>query len=86
MEYMATITSKGQFTIPAKIYKKARLKPGTKVVVKLINEDQGLIYISPIRNLVDELAGSVKLSSAYKGLNLSEITRKAREEYYKSQK
>lgn len=83
MEYMATITSKRQFTIPSAIFKKAGLKSKQKMLVSLRDAKAGIITITPMTKIVEELAGSVKVDKKYKGLNLNQMIEKARTEYYK---
>jgi len=83
MDYIATITSKRQFTIPVAIFKRAKFKVNQKVLVK---EDAGIVRIESMRNLVEELAGSVHVSPKYKGLTANQMVEKARSEYYKDNK
>jgi len=80
MTYLATITSKRQFTIPVELFKKAKLKTNQKVLVSM--DDSGALRVESMRNLVKELSGSVPIADNYKGLSLNQIAKKAREEYY----
>ena len=81
MTYLATITSKRQFTIPVELFKKANLKTSQKVLLSL--DDSGVFRVEPMRNLVKELAGSVKVAKSYRGLSLNQIVKKSREDYFK---
>lgn len=58
MTHLATITSKRQFTIPAKLFKRARFSNGDKV---LVDEKNGVLRIKKVTSLVSELAGSVSV-------------------------
>ncbi len=81
MNQMATITSKKQLTIPAEIFRKARLQIGQRVIV---SEENGSLKITSAERLVEELAGSVPMPKKWKGKNLDQIIDEARDEYYKS--
>ncbi len=76
---MATITSKRQLTIPAKIFRKLGLKEGEKVKVV---EENGSIKITSYFKLLNELAGSVKLPKRFKGLSIDQVIEKAKKEYF----
>ena len=73
MNYIATITSKRQFTIPSDLFKIANYKPQQKLLVKLVNADEGIVTIKPMKNLVKKLAGSVKISEKFKGMDIDEM-------------
>jgi len=79
LQDMATITSKRQLTIPAKIFKKLGLREGEKVIV---SEEEGGIKIKSALKLLDELAGSVKLPKRFKGLSIDEIIEKGKTEHF----
>lgn len=81
MNYIATITSKRQFTIPAALFKEANLKTNQKVLVRLVSAD-GVLRVEPMKRIVDQLAGSVKVPSQYKGMNIDEMIEKAKLEYF----
>lgn len=83
MDGMATITSKRQFTIPVHLFKKAGYKPQQKMLVRLLDAQKGIISITPMSELIEELVGSVKIAPEYKGLSLNEMVEKGREDYYK---
>lgn len=82
MDGMATITSKRQFTIPADLFKKAGYKPQQKMLVRIVDLEKGIISISPMSKLVEELAGSVPIADEYKGLDLDMIIEKAKNDYF----
>lgn len=81
MTYVATITSKRQFTIPIELFKKANLKTNQKVLVTM--DKSGGFKVESLRNLVKELSGSVPLAEEYKGLSLNKMVEKARKNYYR---
>ena len=49
MNYIATITSKRQLTIPAALFKEANLKSNQKVLVRLISTD-GVLRVEPMNH------------------------------------
>lgn len=81
MNYIATITSKRQFTIPAALFKKANLKTNQKVLVRLVSAD-GVLRVEPMKRIIDQLAGSVKVPPQYKGMNIDEMIEKAKLKYF----
>ena len=81
MNYIATITSKRQFTIPVALFREANLKTNQKVLVRLVSAD-GVLRVEPMKRIVDQLAGSVKVPSQYKGMNIDEMIEKAKLEYF----
>jgi AbrB family looped-hinge helix DNA binding protein len=58
MEYVSSLTSKGQVTIPASIRKALGLKPGEKVTFRL---EHGAVRIQPARASVIDSYATVKL-------------------------
>ncbi|MBW4593961.1 MAG: type II toxin-antitoxin system PrlF family antitoxin [Brasilonema angustatum HA4187-MV1] len=52
---IATITSKGQTTIPKEIREKLNLRPGDRI--NFIIEPDGKVYIQPVNIQVEELSG-----------------------------
>ena len=80
MNYLGTITSKRQLTIPAELFKKTKLSKGDKV---LIEEKDGKIILKPATTLVEELAGSLKVPKRFRGLTEDEMIAKAKKEYFK---
>jgi len=83
MSYLATLTSKRQFTIPSEVFKKADFKEGEKVIVE---EENGTLRIKKASALVEELAGSVKVPRRFRGMDADEIIRIAKEEYFKNKR
>lgn len=83
MEYVATITSKRQFTIPATLFKKTKLRKGQKVLVR---ERNGLLEIESMRKLVEKLAGSVPIAPEYRGLGVDEMIEKAKRDYFRNKR
>ena len=77
----ATITSKLQLTIPVKIAHKVGVKSGERVHIV---EEDGRIIITPMRQLVEQLAGSIPMPEKWKGRDIDEIIGEAKEEYFKS--
>jgi len=81
MVYTATVTSKRQFTIPAKLFEKVNFEKGQRVVVE---EEDGTLRIKKASDLVEELAGSVKMPKRLRGLSERILIEKAKEEYFKN--
>ncbi|OGD95440.1 hypothetical protein A3F02_03255 [Candidatus Curtissbacteria bacterium RIFCSPHIGHO2_12_FULL_38_9b] len=79
MQLIASITSKRQLTIPASIYKKVKFSERQKV---LVTEIEGQIIITPFVDLVEKLAGSLKVPKRWKGRNIDEIIENAKSEYF----
>lgn len=79
MLQLATITSKKQLTLPSKLFNKAGFKIGQKVIVK---EENGNLLITPAENLVEELAGSLKMPEKWQGKDIDKIIEEAKDEYY----
>lgn len=85
MNYTATITSKRQFTIPSDLFKMVNYQPQQKLLIQVVDADLGHISIKPMRQLVEDLAGSVPLAKEYKNLSLEKMVEKARKDYYTNQ-
>ena len=79
MAELATITSKRQLTIPVAIFDDLNLQQGQRV---LVYQDKGTIRIEPALDLVDQLAGSVKLPKRFKGMSIDKVITKAKKEYF----
>ncbi len=77
----ATITSKMQLTIPMRIANKLGIKSGEKVHV---SERDGQIVITPLRQLVEELAGSIHVPIELKHRDIDEVIQEAKEQYFHS--
>lgn len=55
--HIATISSKNQITLPAKLLAELQVKPKQKV---LIENKKGILTVKPLkRSIVDEVAGSL---------------------------
>jgi bifunctional DNA-binding transcriptional regulator/antitoxin component of YhaV-PrlF toxin-antitoxin module len=80
MNYIATITSKRQLTIPAQVFTKMKLLEGEKVHITI---DKNQIKISRFGNLLDNLAGRVAIPKRYKGFTSDEMVKKAKNEHMK---
>ncbi|HCR35613.1 hypothetical protein A2130_00810 [Candidatus Woesebacteria bacterium GWC2_33_12] len=84
MNYLATITSKRQFTIPSNLFKIVNYKPQQRLLINVVDADAGLITIKPMSQLVEDMAGSVPVTSEYKNLSLNKMVEKAKDDYYKN--
>ncbi|HUD45032.1 MAG TPA: AbrB/MazE/SpoVT family DNA-binding domain-containing protein [Patescibacteria group bacterium] len=83
MNQSATITSKMQLTIPMFIARKAGVMSGDKLAV---SEENGRIILTPLRQLVEELAGSIAMPEKWKGKDIDEIIKEAKTEYFRNKK
>lgn len=83
MSQSATITSKMQFTIPMVIARKVGIESGDKVAV---SEENGRIILTPMKQLIEELAGSLALPEPWKGKDIDEIIKKAKQDYFQNKK
>jgi bifunctional DNA-binding transcriptional regulator/antitoxin component of YhaV-PrlF toxin-antitoxin module len=79
MTKTATITSKRQLTIPAGIFKAAKLSERQKV---LISQEGSRLVITPAADLVEKLAGSLPVPSRWRGKNIDAIIEEAKAEYF----
>jgi AbrB family looped-hinge helix DNA binding protein len=80
MSETSRITSKRQITIPAKIFNELGLEQGDQLVFEIKEEK---IVLQKSQDILNELAGSVKVPSSYKKLSPEEIVKKAKTEYFK---
>lgn len=80
MMQMATITSKRQLTIPSKIFKKAGIGIGERVVVQEVED--GLLIKSAMK-LVGELGGSVSVPKELRGVDIDKAVEIAKERYFR---
>lgn len=83
MSFTATITSKRQLTLPAKLFELLGLQIGEKVV---LSEKNGEVTIKPAVQMVEELAGSVKTPKAFQKLSEDQIIEKSKQEFLASKK
>lgn len=83
MNQSATITSKMQLTIPMVIAKKVGLRSGEKVAV---SEEHGRIVLTPIKQLLAELAGSLSTPDKWKGKDIDIIIQDAKASHFQNKK
>lgn len=81
MNRSATITSKMQFTIPIIIAKSVGIKSGQKVNVTV---QEGQIIITPLKKLVENMAGSIKIPKQLQGQDIDKAIKQAKLNYFKS--
>lgn len=81
MQKVSTISSKRQLTIPSQIFQAVGLKEGQRV---LIEDQDGTIVVKPANDVVERLAGSVKIPARFASLGIEEIIRRAKKEYRES--
>lgn len=81
MWQFATITSKKQLTLPAKIVKKYNFRVGQRVA---FGEERGRLFLVPAEEVVEELAGSLKIPEKWKGKSLDQIVDISRQEYFQA--
>lgn len=79
MQKTATITSKKQLTIPARVYEEAGFKYGQKVLVTVEN---GKMIVYPAELLIERLAGSLKTPESWRGKDTKDIISQAKEKYF----
>lgn len=82
MNYVATITSKRQFTIPSDLFKMVNYRPQQKLLIQIINADEGFISVKPMRQLVEDLAGSVKIPKKFRGMNIDKMIELAKLKHF----
>ena len=80
MNYLSTITTKRQFTIPVKLFREAQLQEGQKVTVSY---QKGGILIRPATDIIEKLSGSVALPKRFHSLTPEQIVKKAKREHFK---
>lgn len=62
MQFTTTITQKGQATIPAPIRKKLGIKPNSKIIFEMKNENEAML--KPVADFFT-LQGSIKSNKAF---------------------
>lgn len=72
---LATLTSKGQITIPKDIRDKLELKPSDRVIFTIENDHA---VLKPIRGNILDIGGSVKVSAKVKAADFKKIREKVR--------
>lgn len=80
MNYLATITSKRQLTIPVDLYNQLAFREGQKVIISKMDDG---IRVEPALALVSRLAGSIKLPKKFKDMTIDQIIAKAKKEHFK---
>lgn len=80
MTYIATITDKGQVTIPSELFRRTSLRKGSKVVFSV---SDGQVKLQSALELVNQLAGSVKISPKIKTRDLDKIIETSKGKYFK---
>jgi bifunctional DNA-binding transcriptional regulator/antitoxin component of YhaV-PrlF toxin-antitoxin module len=83
MTKTASITSKRQLTIPAKLFREAGFVEGQRVVV---THQKGKLIVEPASSLVERMAGSVKVPRRYRHMPEDRIIVKAKKEYFSKRK
>lgn len=81
MQKVSTISSKRQLTIPSQIFQAVGLKEGQRV---LIEDKDGTVIVRLANDVVERLAGSVKVPTRFALLGIDEIIRRAKKEYRES--
>lgn len=79
--YSATVTSKRQITIPAKLFRELGLKVGD--VLNITKTDDDKLQLQNQIDLINNLAGSVQVPEKYKGLSIEELKQKTIQDYFK---
>lgn len=79
----ALITSKMQLTIPMGIARKVGVKRGDRVAV---SEQNGTIILTPMKQLIEELAGSLAMPQKWRGKDMDEIIKEAKQAYFQGKK
>jgi antitoxin PrlF len=75
---IATLTSKGQVTIPRDVRMKLHLETGEKISFR-IDETTGTAVISPMNKTVDQVFGILKAYGSTKPKNIEEMDEGIRE-------
>lgn len=78
MYQTATITSKRQLTIPAEMYRRMNFEKRQKVILSL---EAHAIRIEPAVELIERLAGSLPVPSAYRGKDVDAMIADAKRAY-----
>lgn len=79
MNYIATITSKRQLTIPAAVFGRLNLQTGQKVVISV---ESDTLKVTSAQKLVDQLAGSVKIPPRLRGVPFKDALEIAKRRYF----
>jgi hypothetical protein len=57
-------------------------QPQQKLLIQIINADEGFISVKPMRQLVEELAGSVKIPKKFRGMNIDKMIELAKLKHF----
>ncbi len=79
MTYTATVTSKRQITLPAKLFADFQIEPGDKL---LINRHGQVLVMQKQLDLVKQLAGSVRVPAAYRKLSFDQMIKQAKADFF----
>lgn len=79
MQQIATITGKMQLTVPVRVAEKIGIKTGDKVSV---SDSHGKIILTPVRSLIEELAGSLSTPKKWQGKKIHQIIEDAKIEHF----
>ena len=79
MIYTATVTSKRQITLPIKLFIDFGLKPGDKLTIT--RHGEGMLMQNQV-DLVNKLAGSLKLRDKFKDMDVDEAITQAKNVYW----
>ena len=75
----ATITSKRQLTIPVSIFNELGL---SNVRTMIIEKNNDSLLLTPVKDLINKLSGSVTIPKKYQGLSMDEIIENSKTEYF----
>lgn len=75
MTYTVTVTSKNQVTIPMNLARIANIKPGVKLIFNF-DQKTKTVTVQKMLDILDELAGSVKIPQKYRKLNSAQLRKK----------
>lgn len=83
MVEVATITTKRQLTIPARLFREAGLAEGQRVVVR---KTRNGLSIEPTISIVDKLAGSMQVPSPLRKLSPEQLVARAKQMHFAKHK
>ncbi len=78
---LATMTSKGQVTIPKSVRDRLNLRSGDKIDFRI--EDDGTVVIRPLSKRVDDVFGMLASSKNRKAVSVAEMNRRLRRSFVK---
>jgi AbrB family looped-hinge helix DNA binding protein len=79
MIHGGTVTSKMQLTIPINIARKVGITSGEKVTFE---EENGRIVITPVKQVLTELAGSLSMPAKWKSKDIDAIIHDAKAQHF----